>query len=68
MRDRYGPPEVVEVRAVDRPVPTADQVLVRVPRRIDQSGHVCAPEKAFAAMPTGISFEERHHPEPVRLD
>ena len=29
-RDRYGPPEVVEIRDVPRPVPTADQVLVRV--------------------------------------
>ena len=30
VRDRYGPPEVVELRDVDRPVPSADQVLVRV--------------------------------------
>lgn len=30
MRDRYGPPEVVEVRDVERPVASADQVLVRV--------------------------------------
>jgi NADPH:quinone reductase-like Zn-dependent oxidoreductase len=30
MRDRYGPPEVVEVRDVERPEPAADQVLVRV--------------------------------------
>lgn len=30
MRVRYGPPEVVEVRDVARPVPAADQVLVRV--------------------------------------
>ena len=29
-RDRYGPPEVVEIRDVDRPIATADQVLVRV--------------------------------------
>jgi NADPH:quinone reductase-like Zn-dependent oxidoreductase len=29
-RDRYGPPEVVEVREIDRPVPTGDQVLVKV--------------------------------------
>jgi len=27
---RYGPPDVVEVRDVDRPVPADDQVLVRV--------------------------------------
>ena len=30
MRDRYGPPEVVEIREVDRPTPAGDQVLVRV--------------------------------------
>jgi NADPH:quinone reductase-like Zn-dependent oxidoreductase len=30
MRDRYGPPEVVEVREVDRPTPKDDEVLVRV--------------------------------------
>ncbi len=28
--ERYGPPEVVELREVERPVPTGDQVLVRV--------------------------------------
>lgn len=30
MRDRYGPPDVVQVREVDRPGPTGDEVLVRV--------------------------------------
>jgi NADPH:quinone reductase-like Zn-dependent oxidoreductase len=29
-RDRYGSPDVVEIRDVEVPVPTADQVLVRV--------------------------------------
>ena len=122
VRDRYGPPDVVGVREVDRPVPAADQVLVRVraasvnradldglyPRwaftrlffglrkpRIRRVGldvagivesigpiatrfrpgdavlgdlfafgqgafaeYVCAPENAFASMPTGIPFEE----------
>ena len=29
-RERYGPPEVVEIRDVDTPIPIADQVLVRV--------------------------------------
>lgn len=29
-RDRYGPPEVVEIRDVDRPTPGEGQVLVRV--------------------------------------
>ena len=121
-QDRYGPPDVVEVREVDRPVPSADQVLVRVraasvnradldgltprpafvrlfiglraPRNhstgIDVAGvvestgpdvtrfrpgdevfadlyatgqgafaeYVCAPEKAFQAIPAGMSFED----------
>jgi NADPH:quinone reductase-like Zn-dependent oxidoreductase len=30
LRDRYGPPEVVEVRDVERPSPKDDEVLVRV--------------------------------------
>jgi NADPH:quinone reductase-like Zn-dependent oxidoreductase len=30
LRDRYGPPEVVELLDVDRPSPVDDQVLVRV--------------------------------------
>jgi NADPH:quinone reductase-like Zn-dependent oxidoreductase len=29
-QDRYGPPEVVELRDVDRPIPSDGQVLVRV--------------------------------------
>ena len=30
IRERYGPPDVLEVREVDRPAPTERQVLVRV--------------------------------------
>ena len=30
VRDRYGSPDVVELREVDKPVPTDDEVLVRV--------------------------------------
>jgi NADPH:quinone reductase-like Zn-dependent oxidoreductase len=122
VRDRYGPPEVVRVEDVDRPVPSDDGVLVRVraasvnradldglyprwqftrlffgvrrPRShrlgLDAAGvvesvgkdvtrfkpgdevfadlfaygtgafgeFVAAPEKAFALMPAGMSFEE----------
>ena len=122
VRERYGPPEVVHLTEIDRPTPTADQVLVRVraasvnradldsltprpsfarlfmglraPRShgvgLDVAGvveavgpdvtrfrpgdevfgdmfttgqgtfaeFVCAPEKAFQAMATGMSFEE----------
>jgi NADPH:quinone reductase-like Zn-dependent oxidoreductase len=122
-RDRYGPPEVVEIRDVERPTPKEGEVLVRVraasvnradldglkpkpgfmrlfmglraPRThevgIDAAGvvdavgpgvtrfkpgddvmtdmfaagrfgafaeYVCAREKAFEPMPTGMSFEE----------
>jgi NADPH:quinone reductase-like Zn-dependent oxidoreductase len=121
--DRYGPPEVVQVRDVERPTPAGSEVLVRVraasvnradldglkpkpgfmrlfmgiraPRNhevgIDAAGvveevgaavtrfkpgdevmtdlfaagrfgafaeYVCAPEKAFEPIPTGMSFEE----------
>jgi NADPH:quinone reductase-like Zn-dependent oxidoreductase len=121
--ERYGPPEVVEIRDVEQPTPRDDQVLVRVhaasvnradldglkpkpgfvrlfmglraPRNhevgIDAAGvveevgpnvtrfkpgddvmtdlfkagrfgafaeYVCAPEKAFEPIPTGMSFEE----------
>ena len=121
VRDRYGALDVVELRDIERPVPAADEVLVRVhaasvnradldellpkpsfsrlflglrrPRRhrigIDAAGvveavgpaaarfkpgdevfadlypfgqgsfaeYVCAPERAFAAIPAGMSFE-----------
>ena len=30
VRERFGPPEVVEIRDVDKPVPADDEVLVRV--------------------------------------
>ena len=30
VRDRYGPPDVVSVRDVETPIPTGDQVLVRM--------------------------------------
>ncbi|HEU0236726.1 MAG TPA: NAD(P)-dependent alcohol dehydrogenase [Candidatus Limnocylindrales bacterium] len=30
LRDRYGPPEVVELREIERPEPEGDQILVRV--------------------------------------
>jgi NADPH:quinone reductase-like Zn-dependent oxidoreductase len=121
-RDRYGPPEVVEIRDVEIPTPAEGEVLVRVraasvnradldalyarwaflrlflgvraPRNrrlgIDVAGvvesvganvfglkagdqvfgdqfefgqdafseYVCAPERSFAAMPAGLTFEE----------
>jgi len=122
LRDRYGPPEVVELRQIERPTPGEGQVLVRVKagsvNRADLDGlkprpgfvrlfmgiraprnpgvgtdaagiveavgpgvtrlkpgdavmgdmfiggqgsfaeFVCAPERAFLPIPTGMSFEE----------
>jgi NADPH:quinone reductase-like Zn-dependent oxidoreductase len=122
IRERYGPPEVVEVREVDTPTPKDDEVLVRVraasvnradldylgprpgfmrpfvgmraprdPRMgIDVAGvvesvgvgvtgfqvgdrvfgdmlgfgsgafaeYLCAPQRAFAVIPAGLSFED----------
>jgi NADPH:quinone reductase-like Zn-dependent oxidoreductase len=122
VRERYGTPDVVEIREVDRPTPADDEVLVRVraasvnradldgirprpgfvrlfiglrrPRNpaigLDVAGvvesvgasvgrfrpgdevfgdmyafgvgafaeYVCAPERAFSSMPTGMTFEE----------
>ena len=40
MRDRYGPPEVVEVRDVDAPAPKADEVLVRMWRLPRSTGRI----------------------------
>lgn len=122
IRDRYGPPDVVRLEDLDRPVPVDDQVLVRVQaasvNRADLDGirprpsfvrlfiglraprnrrvgcdvagvveavgssvtqfrpgdevfgdlfgfgqgafaeYVCAPERAFATIPPGMTFEE----------
>jgi NADPH:quinone reductase-like Zn-dependent oxidoreductase len=122
VRERYGPPDVVHLTEIDRPIPAGDQVLVRVhaasvnradldgltprpsfvrsfmglraPRNhrigLDVAGivesvgatvtrfqpgdnvfgdmfaygqgafaeYVCVPERAFASMPHGMSFED----------
>jgi NADPH:quinone reductase-like Zn-dependent oxidoreductase len=122
VREKYGSPDIVEIREIDRPTPADDQALVRVraasvnradldylgprpgfmrpfiglraprdPRMgIDVAGvvesvgagvtrfrrgdevfgdlftfgqgafaeYVCAPERAFASMPAGMTFEE----------
>ena len=55
-QDRYGPPEVVRVREVDVPVPTVDQILVRVGaasvNRADLDG--LAPRPRFARAIIGM--------------
>jgi NADPH:quinone reductase-like Zn-dependent oxidoreductase len=56
LRDRYGSPDVVEVREVDRPTPTGDEVLVRVHaasvNRADLDG--LGPRWQFIRLFTGI--------------
>jgi hypothetical protein len=55
VRDRYGSPEVVELRDVERPAPANDQVLVRIRaasvNRADLDGGTSLP--IFAAMIVG---------------
>jgi len=36
MRDRYGPPDVLEVREIERPAPKEREVLVRVHAALNQ--------------------------------
>jgi NADPH:quinone reductase-like Zn-dependent oxidoreductase len=56
MQDVYGPPDVVELRDVERPTPTADQVLVRVRaasvNRADLDG--LAPRPEFVRLFRGL--------------
>ncbi len=56
MQARYGPPDVVSVREVERPVPVDDQVLVRVRaasvNRADLDGLV--PKPSFARLFMGL--------------
>jgi len=64
VHDRYGPPEVLRVDEVERPVPQEDEVLVRVDAstvtRADAMGvrHV---EYRFARLATGIRRPRRTH-------
>lgn len=62
-KDRYGPPEVVEVREVGRPVPTEDRVLVRVKaasvNRADLDGLL--PRPSFVRLFIGLRRPRNHH-------
>jgi NADPH:quinone reductase-like Zn-dependent oxidoreductase len=62
LRDRYGPPDVVELRDVDVPVPSDDQVLVRVRaasvNRADLDG--LKPRPALARLFMGLRAPRNH--------
>jgi NADPH:quinone reductase-like Zn-dependent oxidoreductase len=64
VHDRYGPPEVLRIDEVERPIPEADEVLVKVDAstvtRGDAMGvrHV---EYRFARLATGIRQPRRTH-------
>jgi NADPH:quinone reductase-like Zn-dependent oxidoreductase len=62
LRDRYGSPDVVELRDVDRPLPANDQVLVRVRaasvNRADLDG--LKPRPALARLFMGLSAPRNH--------
>jgi NADPH:quinone reductase-like Zn-dependent oxidoreductase len=61
-RDRYGPPEVVQIRDVERPEPTGDEVLVRVRaasvNRADLDG--LKPKPGFMRLFMGIRAPRSH--------
>ncbi len=62
LREKYGSPAVVEVRDIDRPVATGDQVLVRVRaasvNRADLDG--LTPRPAFARLFLGLRAPRNH--------
>src|SRR6266542_4975734 len=61
-RERYGSPDVVELREVDRPVPTEGQVLVRVRaasvNRADLDG--LTPRPSFVRLFMGMRAPREH--------
>jgi NADPH:quinone reductase-like Zn-dependent oxidoreductase len=62
VRARYGSPDVVEVRAIERPTPVADQVLVRVQaasvNRADLD--LIRPDPGFARLFLGLRAPRFH--------
>jgi NADPH:quinone reductase-like Zn-dependent oxidoreductase len=56
IRDRYGPPDVVRVEEVDKPVPAGDQVLVRVQAASVNRGDLdgLTPKPSFARLFMGL--------------
>jgi NADPH:quinone reductase-like Zn-dependent oxidoreductase len=62
VRDRYGSPDVVEVREVDTPVPIDDQVLVRVKAASVNRGDLdgIQPRPAFVRLFIGLRAPRNH--------
>ena len=62
LQERYGPPEVVRVTDVERPVPTDDEVLVRVQaasvNRADLDG--LGPRPGFVRLFLGLRAPRNH--------
>jgi len=62
LRDRYGSPDVVELRDVDRPTPSDDEVLVRVRaasvNRADLDG--LTPRPSFVRLFIGMRAPRNH--------
>ncbi|HYS97742.1 MAG TPA: NAD(P)-dependent alcohol dehydrogenase [Candidatus Dormibacteraeota bacterium] len=56
--DRYGPPEVLRIEEIERPVPTKDEVLVRV-RAVAVTRADCATREANRRGGRGISLLSR---------
>jgi NADPH:quinone reductase-like Zn-dependent oxidoreductase len=60
--DRYGPPDVVGIREVERPTPTGDEILVRVRaasvNRADLDG--LKPKPGFMRLFMGIRAPRNH--------
>ncbi len=62
VRERYGSPDVVEVRDIDRPIPADDQVLVRVQAASVNRGDLdgIEPQPSFVRLFIGLRAPGHH--------
>ena len=53
VQDRYGPPDVLRIEEIERPLPRADEVLIRIraARSSQSDGHARAASRSLAALP-----------------
>src|SRR2546430_15364978 len=56
--DRYGPPEVLRIEEIERPVPTKDEVLVRI-HAVAVTRADCATREANRRGGRGVSLLSR---------